>query len=26
MALDLVEIRNNDPVLTKAGLDALSAS
>lgn len=26
MALDLVEIRNNDPVLTKAGLDTLSAS
>jgi hypothetical protein len=26
MALDLVEIRNNDPVLTKAGFDALSAS
>jgi serine/threonine protein phosphatase 1 len=26
MAQNLVEIRNNDPVLTKAGLDALSAS
>jgi len=26
MALDLVEIRNNDPVLTRAGLDTLSAS
>ena len=26
MALHLVEIRDNDPVLTRAGLDALSAS
>jgi serine/threonine protein phosphatase 1 len=26
MALNLVEIRNDDPVLTKAGLDALDAS
>jgi hypothetical protein len=26
MALDLVEIRNDDPVLTKAGLDALGTS